>query len=733
MGQIGLAQTACLQNQDMHIVVLGSSTAAGAGSSGGKSWVNLFRNYMQQINPANQVTNLANGGYNTYKLMPTTFIPPATRPLPDSNKNITRALSLQPDAIIVNLPSNDRAFPMQEQLNNFDSMYRVSLSAGVPMWIFTTQPIVSPTWAAFQRAVADSILNQYGTFAINVFAPLVDSSTFEIDSIYAADGVHVNNLGHAKILEAVINKNLPAQLLDVSGFPPVDLAISRIEEIAGTACGDSQTVFHVYYWNKGQNTTSGFIDIEVDPLNAGIPTQAFNFPTSTLAPCYDDTLVFTAATNQALNYEVRAIGSFTLDTVNLNDSLFKSFTYVGFPSISANDDSICIGQNIQLQAMSDPGDTIFWYRTLNDTIPLGGGNNLAIGPINTDTSFFVEAVRGNTRFEGDLDMADTFNVNWNGNMFNLLPQNDLYLDAIRIHPQEAIPQKVDVFYALQPYQNIDTFPAAWTFMFSDSITTFDNKGYAVLEVPDFFLEANDTIAITIRMHDSGRRLGYRNLGSEATYTDGNLTIQGGRGVSYGFSASFNPRIFNGSILYYFGSRFGGDCASARQEVLVDVIPKPTADFAYNDLGNGTISFTNSSTNYSSTLWNFGNGFLSTISNPTFNYQNSGSFMVTCIVTNACGTDTITKNVMVMPSRTSQLEQQGILVVPNPTWNTFQLKNIPAGQLFGNPQLFNALGQEVPIDVVKTINDLQVNILDPKAGIYHLKTAWGSTMIVLASE
>lgn len=48
------------------IVVLGSSTAAGAGvSDSNRAWVNQYRTYLQSIDPTNTVTNLAKGGYST--------------------------------------------------------------------------------------------------------------------------------------------------------------------------------------------------------------------------------------------------------------------------------------------------------------------------------------------------------------------------------------------------------------------------------------------------------------------------------------------------------------------------------------------------------------------------------------------------------------------------------------------------------------------------------------------
>lgn len=59
-----------------HIVVLGSSTAAGTGTTNPDSaWVNRFRNYFVAQDSSFRVINLAVGGYTTYHIMPTGFVP----------------------------------------------------------------------------------------------------------------------------------------------------------------------------------------------------------------------------------------------------------------------------------------------------------------------------------------------------------------------------------------------------------------------------------------------------------------------------------------------------------------------------------------------------------------------------------------------------------------------------------------------------------------------------------
>jgi lysophospholipase L1-like esterase len=100
-----------LCNKPFRIVILGSSTSYGTGAVPiDSSWVNKYRTYLKSKNAQSDVINLAVSGYNTYRVLcPTGFVPPAGRPAPDTLRNITKALSYHPNAIIINLPTNDVA------------------------------------------------------------------------------------------------------------------------------------------------------------------------------------------------------------------------------------------------------------------------------------------------------------------------------------------------------------------------------------------------------------------------------------------------------------------------------------------------------------------------------------------------------------------------------------------------------------------------------------------------
>lgn len=209
---INTAQNECSTVSPVKIVVIGSSTAEGYGVKAEESWVGRYSQYLKNIDPDNEVVNLAKGGYNTYHLMPTGFSK-SGRPDPDTERNITKAISLNPDGIIINLPSNDAAnnYSAEEQMDNFEVMYSKAQEKGIPVWITTTQPRdkLNASQNAIQIAVRDAILDTYGVYALNFWTEItriVDGQP-KIKTEYGyGDSIHLNPEGHRVLFEEVKNK-----------------------------------------------------------------------------------------------------------------------------------------------------------------------------------------------------------------------------------------------------------------------------------------------------------------------------------------------------------------------------------------------------------------------------------------------------------------------------------------------------------------------------------------------
>lgn len=214
------------------IVILGSSTSEGIGaSSPNSSWVGLYTTMLTKLNSKYKIVNLAKAGYSTWHLCPTGYHAPNQIVYPDVERNITKALSLNPDAIIINLPANDLVYkvPLDIQKKNFDLIVETALRDSVPVWITTTQPRngLSEVDLKYQLEMRDWIQSHYGNRAIDLWSGLATSEG-ALKSQYAyVDGVHLNDNGHALVFKIINQKNIPKALEDavvmINSINPVPL------------------------------------------------------------------------------------------------------------------------------------------------------------------------------------------------------------------------------------------------------------------------------------------------------------------------------------------------------------------------------------------------------------------------------------------------------------------------------------------------------------------------------
>lgn len=98
---------------------------------------------------------------------------------------------------------------------------------------------------------------------------------------------------------------------------------------------------------------------------------------------------------------------------------------------------------------------------------------------------------------------------------------------------------------------------------------------------------------------------------------------------------------------------------------------PTADFGFNIVG-GMVQFRDSSLGGQSFTWDFGNGDNSSQRNPNYFYPENGSYTVQLIVSNACGSDTITQFLTLETVSIQRLNTLDMKVAPNPGTGAFTL-------------------------------------------------------------
>lgn len=140
------------------------------------------------------------------------------------------------------------------------------------------------------------------------------------------------------------------------------------------------------------------------------------------------------------------------------------------------------------------------------------------------------------------------------------------------------------------------------------------------------------------------------------------------------------------------------CGTASSgEIVVNEISVPEANFSYSQVNDSyTISFTNTSQDGASYLWNFGGNNTSTQENPSFTFPFDGTYTVTLTVTNACGTNEISIQVMVEKLSIHEIDPElaAVNLFPNPASAFTMLQGETTKPALYVLEIQNLLGQVI---------------------------------------
>ncbi len=249
-------------NKSFRLIILGSSTAYGTGASTtDSSFVVKYRAYIKRKNPLNDILNYGIPGYRTYhNLRPTGYVPPADRPYPNTQFNITSALLDNADAIIINMPSNDATsnYTLAEQQANFEATMRIADSLKIPVWVTTSQPRFYLTTEQMTnlRDFRTWVLSRFENKAVDFWDGIANEDG-TIASQYYYDYVHVNNAGHEEfykrlkkecILDTLANRYLGKLTVDAGNDVTLNLP-STSYILQGSATSTNATLSSIN-WNK---------------------------------------------------------------------------------------------------------------------------------------------------------------------------------------------------------------------------------------------------------------------------------------------------------------------------------------------------------------------------------------------------------------------------------------------------------------------------------------------------
>jgi PKD repeat protein len=169
----------------------------------------------------------------------------------------------------------------------------------------------------------------------------------------------------------------------------------------------------------------------------------------------------------------------------------------------------------------------------------------------------------------------------------------------------------------------------------------------------------------------------------------------------------------------------GKCTSS-DTVEVEILQSPVANYG-EKVNYTTVSFNDSSSYAKSYFWDFGDGNTSTVPEPIHVYDfPGGTYTVTMVVSNNCGTDTLRKSITANETTgiTSLNGEEEVAVFPNPASDNFSISSSSNENLLS--EIYDVTGK-----LSKTVrwkSRIDVDISDFNGGIYIVKTYDGNEII-----
>lgn len=358
------------------------------------------------------------------------------------------------------------------------------------------------------------------------------------------------------------------------------------------------------------------------------------------------------------------------------------------PSISQNNYNICYGEGVTIQASAN-GD-IYWYDDNVGNSIINTGNEYSISNILNDDTIYVNNIISSTYSGGKTDNSGT------GGYFNNDVEHGLYFDCL--HPVNL--KSVKVYANSTADRTIKLYDSNSNQIYSQTI----NIPYGESRINlNWQIPQGNNLKITAST--------YPNL-----YRNG---TNGGPNLGYPFNINNFISITSStagtsptSYYYYFYDwEIEEKCESPLIPIYINVNDLPTAAFAY-EINGSSVNFSNLSQNANSFYWDFGDGNYSYDINPTHTYNNGSTFIVKLIVTNDCGSDTMTETINI--TNIQDLEEGKITFL-----NIDNDLIIHSDVLINNITITNIIGQTI---FEKNINNniFELSTETWKSGIYLIR-------------
>jgi len=497
--------------------------------------------------------------------------------------------------------------------------------------------------------------------------------------------------------------NLASFQADTLSFPPITLATGNhtLEFATSLPNGgtDGNTANDVTTRNitvQNLTITSDFIADQVSFCNSPAEVQFTNQSQNALSYSWDfGDGTSSTSLNPAHTYS--NLGAYTVTLIadggvcGSETKTETSYILVGATPPAVTDATLC-GPGMATLTATGTG-TLTWYDAVSGGNIVNSGSSFTTSVSSTTTYYVQDSIASLAQYVGAL------NDTTSGGMYTSSAAQYLIFDCYAPVTLES----VEVNAGAAGNRTIQLQDASGTVLLTTTVTIPAGVSRVVLNF-------NIPVGTDLRLVGPVSPNLYRSNSGIAYPYDiaGFISIKTS-------SASTNPT----SYYYYFYDWKVSQpaCISAMIPVTAFVnSSQPDANFS-SSVSGLTVNFTDLTVNPATYEWNFGDGSSSTEANPAHTYASDGTYNVTLIVVNGCGSDTIIQQVVVTSAGMENFSSDNnLLIYPNPSSDGIVnvLSNLKEN---GNLSIYNSKGQLIDnIDLYKGKMLISSNSLN--AGMYY---------------
>jgi len=198
-------------------------------------------------------------------------------------------------------------------------------------------------------------------------------------------------------------------------------------------------------------------------------------------------------------------------------------------------------------------------------------------------------------------------------------------------------------------------------------------------------------------------------------------------TNYVWSNSTNGTTLNVTSggAYSVSAQNANGCSGTSDAIFINETIAPNSSFTYLQVEDlYQVNFT-SSFDADTYLWNFGNNQTSTEANPSFTFPFDNTYPVTLITTNACGSDTVTIDVVVIKTGIENLNSvSSFSISPNPGSDYFRIKGNSIKPQSLTVQVYTMTGQVIQHKSISVKGAFMVEFDSNElaAGVYMIRVS-----------